>query len=224
MITGASRGIGRAIAVRLADRYSIIAAARNRDKLESLAREIRDGGGECTPVAVDLREPDAIASALEGVEADVVVNNAGIVNLKPFLELTPDEWHEMVDVNLNAIYHVTRAVLPGMMTRGRGHVMLIGSISGRSWFVGGTCYTATKHALMGFSESLMLEVRDSGVGVSVIMPGSVATDVFDDGRDTSWMITAEDVAESVDHVLSTPHHVLVHRLEIRALQPRKKQK
>lgn len=128
----------------------------------------------------------------------------------------------MVDVNLNAIYHVTRALLPGMIARGRGHVVLIGSIAGRSWFVGGTCYAATKHALMGLSESLMLEVRDSGVGVSLIMPGSVATHVFDDGRDTSWMLTADDVAESVAHVVSRPRAVLVHRLEIRALRPKKK--
>lgn len=222
IVTGASRGIGRAIAERIADRYRIIAAARSRDELESLARAIAQRGGECRPLVVDLADPAAIADAFRDVAADVLVNNAGIVTLKPFLELTAAEWHQMVDVNLNAIYHVTRAVLPGMMQRGEGHVMMIGSIGGRSAFVGGTCYGATKHALMGLSESLMLEVRDSGVKVSLVMPGSVATEVFTDGRDTSWMLMPEDVAESVAHVLGTPPQVLVHRVEIRARTPKKK--
>ena len=220
VVTGASKGIGRAIAKRIADRYEIVAAARSRDLLDSLAREIRDAGGACRPLVVDLADPRSIASAFRGVEADVLVNNAGIVTLKKFLELTPGDWDAMMRVNLDAIYHVTRLLLPGMMRRGEGHVMMIGSIAGRSAFQGGTCYGATKHALMGLSESLYLEVRDAGVKVSLIMPGSVATEVFAD-RDTSWMLAAEDVAESVAHVLATPPNVLVHRLEIRARTPRK---
>lgn len=220
VVTGASKGIGRAIAKRIADRYDIIAVARSRDQLESLAREIGEAGGSCRPLVTDLADPRSIAEAFRGVSADVLVNNAGIVTLKKFLELTPAEWDEMMSVNLDAIYHVTRRLLPGMMERGDGHVMMIGSIAGRSAFQGGTCYGATKHALMGLSESLYLEVRDAGVKVSLIMPGSVATDVFQD-RDRSWMLMSEDVAESVAHVLATPPNVLVHRLEIRARTPRK---
>ena len=127
----------------------------------------------------------------------------------------------MVDVNFNALYYVTRAVLPGMIERQRGHIVVIGSIAGRSAFVGGTCYGATKHAVMGFSESLMLEVRDKGVKVSVINPGSVATEFFRGDRDTSWMLTAEDVAEAVAFALDTPPRVLVHRIEVRASAPKK---
>ena len=220
VVTGASKGIGRAIAKRIADRYEIIAVARSRDQLESLAREIGDAGGSCRPLVTDLADPRSIEESFRGVSAEVLVNNAGIVRLKKFLELAPAEWDEMMSVNLDAIYHVTRLLLPGMMERGDGHVMMIGSIAGRSAFQGGTCYGATKHALMGLSESLYLEVRDAGVKVSLIMPGSVATDVFQD-RDRSWMLMSEDVAESVAHVLATPPNVLVHRLEIRARTPRK---
>jgi NADP-dependent 3-hydroxy acid dehydrogenase YdfG len=220
VVTGASKGIGRAIAKRIADRYEIIAVARSRDQLASLAREIGEAGGSCRPLVTDLADPRSIEESFRGVSADVLVNNAGIVTLKKFLELTPAEWDEMMSVNLDAIYHVTRLLLPGMMERGDGHVMMIGSIAGRSAFQGGTCYGATKHALMGLSESLYLEVRDAGVKVSLIMPGSVATDVFQD-RDRSWMLMSEDVAESVAHVLATPANVLVHRLEIRARTPRK---
>jgi NADP-dependent 3-hydroxy acid dehydrogenase YdfG len=222
VVTGASRGIGRAIAKRLSRDYRIVATARTRGALDALAAEIAAQGGTCTPLALDLRDGSAVAAALGAVDADVLVNNAGVMTKKPFLELTPAEWHEMVDVNLNALYHATHAVLPGMVSRGSGHVVIVGSIAGRSAFVGGTCYAATKHAVMGFSESLLLEVRSSGVKVSVVMPGSVATEMAANEADASWMLGPEDVAESVAHVVATPPAVLVHRLEIRALKPPRK--
>lgn len=221
LITGASRGIGRGIAVRLSATHHILAAARSRDELQALAREITAAGGSCDGIPLDVTRPDEVARVLRDVRADVLVNNAGVGVLKPLLELTPAEWNVMVDVNLNALYHVTRAVLPGMIERGRGHVVIIGSIAGRSAMVGGTCYNATKHAVMGFSESLMLEVRDRGVKVSVVSPGSVATDFFRVGRDASWMLTPDDVAEAVAHTIDTPPRVLVHRVEVRAAAPKK---
>jgi NADP-dependent 3-hydroxy acid dehydrogenase YdfG len=208
--------------MRLATAYRVVAVARSGDELESLARDIAAGGGECRPMVADLRNGPETERALSGLEPDVLVNNAGIGYLKPFLEITAEEWHSTVDVNFNSLYHVTRSVLPAMVARGSGHVVIIGSIASRSAFVGGTCYGATKHAVMGFAESLMLEVRDRGVRVSVVNPGSVATD-FGDGsfREKSWALTPEDVAESVAHVLATPPEVLIHRLEIRASNPRK---
>jgi NADP-dependent 3-hydroxy acid dehydrogenase YdfG len=208
--------------MRLSRTHEIVAVARSGDELESLAREITAAGGSCRPVVADLRDGPATERALSALEPDVLVNNAGVGYLKPFLDTTPEEWHRTVDVNLNALYHVTRSVLPAMVQRGSGHIVVIGSIASRSAFVGGTCYGATKHAVMGFAESLMLEVRDRGVRVSVVNPGSVATD-FGDGsfREKSWALTPEDVAESVAHVLATPPEVLIHRLEIRASNPRK---
>lgn len=221
VITGASRGIGRAIAVRLAPDHDIVALARNREQLDSLVKDIVGAGGTCRPLAVDITDGDAVAAALGDVAADVVVNNAGIGNMKPFLELTWQEWKQTVDTNVNALYHVTHAVLPGMVRRGRGHVITIGSIAGRSAFRNGTCYGGTKHFVAGWAESLMLEVRDSGVRVSVVNPGSVATDFFTDDRDSSWMLRAEDVAEAVAYVLAQPDHALVHAVEVRASRPLK---
>ena len=221
VITGASRGIGRAIALRLAATHHIVAAARSRPELDSLGSEIQARGGTCDAIELDVTKPDHVATALTSVRADVLVNNAGVGFLKPFLDLTVEEWNTMVDVNFNALFHVTRAVLPGMIERGRGHIVIVGSIAGRSAFVGGTCYGGTKHAVMGFSESLMLEVRDKGVKVSVVNPGSVATDFFRGERDTSWMLTADDVAEAVHHAIDTPPRVLMHRIEVRAAAPKK---
>jgi NADP-dependent 3-hydroxy acid dehydrogenase YdfG len=223
VVTGASRGIGRAIAVRLSSEYEIIAAARSRQELNALCDQVRARGGSCTAIEVDLTDRGAVARAFDGINADVLINNAGVGSLKPFLELTSDEWHRMVDVNLNAIYHVTRALLPGMVARGSGHVIMIGSIAGRNAFVGGTAYAATKHAVGGLAECLMLEVRDHGVKVSVVNPGSVATSFGSErGGPKPWALTPEDVAESVAHVLSAPANVLVRTVEVRALSTKTK--
>ncbi|HEX6050275.1 MAG TPA: SDR family oxidoreductase [Gemmatimonadaceae bacterium] len=222
LVTGASRGIGRATALRLSSSHHIVAAARSGKDLETLAAEIRERGGSCDSITLDVADPAAVARALRDVRADVLVNNAGIGFLKPFLELTPEEWNTMVNVNFNALYHVTRSVLPGMVERKRGHIVIIGSIASRSAFVGGTCYGGTKHAVMGFAESLMLEVRDHGVKVSVVNPGSVATDFSPERRDPSWMLVADDVAEAVAFAVDTPPRVLMHRIEVRAAAPKKR--
>lgn len=221
VVTGASRGIGRATALRLSRDYDIVAVARSRPELDSLADEIAQQGGTCRPHVINLTDPAAVAAGLRDIDAQVLVNNAGIGYLKPFLELTRDEWTSMVDLNFNALFDVTRALLPRMVARKSGHVIVIGSIAGRSAFVGGSCYAATKHAVMAFTECLMLEVREAGVKVSVVSPGSVATS-FGSRSDPSWQLGAEDVAAAVAQVLATPPEVLIHRLEVRTLTPPKK--
>lgn len=215
VITGASRGIGRAIARRLARSYEIVGIGRDQAALDALATEVAELGGRCRPLVLDLRDGDAVRAALEGLDAELLVNNAGVAVMRPFLELSADDWHRMVDVNLNALYHVTRALLPGMLERRRGDVIIIGSLSGRNGFVGGSCYAATKFAVIGFAESLMLEVREHGIRVALVMPGSVATELFPAGTDTSWMLRPEDVAESVAYVAESPREVLLSRAELR---------
>ena len=222
LVTGASRGIGRAVALSLSATHHILAASRDRARLDALAREIGNHGGTAEAIEMDVGDPSSVARALAGRDADVLVNNAGVGVLKPMLELTPEEWHRMIDVNLNALFHVTRAVLPGMVARGRGHVVMIGSISGRSAFVGGAGYATTKHAVMGFAENLMLEVRDAGVKVSVVSPGSVDTEFSGrNGPKAAAQLRADDVAQAVCSVISTPPEVLVHRVEVRILSPKR---
>jgi 3-oxoacyl-[acyl-carrier protein] reductase len=225
LITGASRGIGRAISERLArDGYEIIGAARDRAELDTLCAEIVAAGGRCRPLVLDVSDGDAVARSLVGLDVDVLVNNAGIGITKPFVDLTPEEWHRTIAVNVNALYHVTRALLPGMIARKRGHVCTIGSISGRSAYVGGSCYAASKAFVTAWAESLMLEVREHGVKVSVVMPGAVATSFS--GREPTpndaWKLRPEDVAETVAHLIATPPNVLVHRAEVRTLVPPRK--
>jgi 3-hydroxy acid dehydrogenase/malonic semialdehyde reductase len=221
VITGASRGIGRAIAKRLAAEYDIVAAARSADQLESLSREIAAAGGSCHTVSIDITDPAAVEASLGGIDAQVLVNNAGMGVLKPLLELTREQWMRMVNLNFNALFDVTRAVVPAMVARRSGHVVVIGSVAGRSPSVGGTCYAATKAAANSFAESLMLELRDAGVKVSVVNPGSVSTS-FSERDNSSWALAASDVADAVASILATPPTVLVHRVEIRTLTVPKK--
>jgi 3-hydroxy acid dehydrogenase / malonic semialdehyde reductase len=222
VVTGASRGIGRAVALRLAERYDIVALARSTQALDDLAAEIRRGGGKCEVRSADLADDAATVKALDGISADVLVNNAGVVTLKPFMELTPAEWREMIDVNLNALYTVTRALLPGMIARRRGFIVVIGSLAGRNPFAGGTAYTATKHGVIGFAESLMLEVRHANVRVATIMPGSVDTRALDAAGDRSWMLSAAEVADAVWFTVTQPENALISRVEMRPAAPPKK--
>lgn len=216
LVTGASRGIGRAVAERLAERYDIIAVARSGKALDELARSIAQRGGRCRTIVLDVSDHAAVASALASLEVDVVVNNAGVGVIKPVADLSVNEWRQQMAVNLDGMFYVTRAVLPGMIARGRGYVVNVGSLAGRNPFAGGACYSATKHAVIGFSESLMLEVRDAGVRVTVIMPGSVDTDFGGHAAGSaSWKLTAGDVAESVWYVVSQPDRALVSRVELR---------
>jgi len=216
VVTGASRGIGRAIAKRLAAEYAIVAAARSAGQLESLSREIAAAGGSCRSIPIDITDPIAVEDSLSRIDAQVLVNNAGMGVLKPLLELTREQWIEMVDLNFNALFDVTRAVVPAMVARRSGYVVVIGAITARSPSVGGTCYAATKAAANSFAESLMLELREFGVKVSVVNPGSVST-TFSERDNSSWALAASDVADAVASILATPPSVLIHRVEIRTL-------
>jgi 3-oxoacyl-[acyl-carrier protein] reductase len=222
VVTGASRGIGRSIARRLATTYDVIALARSRPELDSLAREASAEGGSVRPVTCDVSDAAAVERALAGVEAEVLINNAGIGPLKPLLDLTREEWDRMTAVNFSALFYVTRVLLPGMVARRSGDIINIGSIAGRNAFVGGTCYAATKHAVNAFTESLMMEVRHSNIRVAVVTPGSVDTAFSSSRDDTSWMIEPDEVADAVMYVLGTPRRILVSRLEMRPSMPPKK--
>jgi NADP-dependent 3-hydroxy acid dehydrogenase YdfG len=184
VVTGASSGIGEATAVAFAKRGAkVVLAARRLDRLEDLADRIERAGGRALALRCDVGDRDEIQRLPGIVEelvgpADVLVNNAGIPGGGRFAELTMEQIERVVRVNLLGVLYGTRAFLPGMLARGRGHVVNVASLAGRYAVPGASVYTATKHAVVAFSESLNFDTEPEGVRVTTVNPGFVSTEGF----------------------------------------------
>jgi 3-oxoacyl-[acyl-carrier protein] reductase len=229
LVTGATAGIGRAIAFALGrEGYSVGVCARSAGPVQSLLGDLRKAGISAAGREADVADPAAVASLVRHVtqelgQVDVLVNNAGIGFLKPFAELTLEEWDQTMATNLRSMFVVTREVLPGMRSRKRGAVINIASLAGKNAVIGGTAYAASKHAVLGFSKSLMLEVRKEGVRVAAICPGSVATE-FGKGRTVpkisrDGVLAPEDVADAVIATLRLPERALMSEIDLRPSNP-----
>jgi NAD(P)-dependent dehydrogenase (short-subunit alcohol dehydrogenase family) len=151
------------------------------------------------------------------------VNNAGIAILKPFDQLSLEDWDATMATNLRSLYLVTREVLPSMRARRRGDIVNIASLAGRNGFAGGTAYAASKHAVLGFSRSLMLEVRKENIRVITVCPGSVDTPLIQHQGmlkpDVTRILRPEDVAESIVAALALPERAMVSELDVRPTNP-----
>ncbi|MBR4704487.1 MAG: 3-oxoacyl-ACP reductase FabG [Paludibacteraceae bacterium] len=186
LITGASRGIGRAIAIELAkDGCSILLNYKsNHAAAEEAKRLIEEAGGEAELMPFDVSQPDAINSALDKWFAahpddyiDVLVNNAGIVDDEIMLAMEPEQWHRVIDVNLNGFFYCTRRVIEGMVINHHGRIINISSIAGQVGFAGQAHYAAAKAALIGATRSLAVELATKQITVNAIAPGGIDTDI-----------------------------------------------
>lgn len=218
LVTGATSGIGRAMALALkAEGHEVIALGRNAGalaELQGLGLEAR---------AVDLTNP-AARGELAGLEVDVLVNNAGMMPpLGPFQDSDPAQIDQTVAANLTAVLHLTRALVPGMCARGRGHVFFTGSTAGHAPFANLAVYAATKAAIGGFAQSLRLDLADHGVRVTEIVAGRVETGLYagilpDERRAAMYAgglaVQPDDVARMLVAVLNMPAHVDVARFDI----------
>ena len=186
LVTGASRGIGRAIAIELAkDGCSILLNYKsNHAAAEEAKRLIEEAGGEAELVPFDVSRPDAINAALDAWFAahpndyiDVLVNNAGIVDDEIMLMMEPEQWHRVIDVNLNGFFYCTRRVIEGMVANHHGRIVNISSIAAQVGFAGQSHYAAAKAALIGATKSLAVELAPKYITVNAIAPGSIDTDM-----------------------------------------------
>jgi 3-hydroxy acid dehydrogenase/malonic semialdehyde reductase len=228
LITGASAGIGEACAMTLAETGArLILAARRRDKLMTLAQRLSQAHQpDVHIIELDVRQRDAVNDAIESLPADwksidVLINNAGLSRGLDLLhEGSADDWEEMIDTNIKGLLWVDRAVTPGMVQRGSGHVIHIGSIAGRQLYPRGNVYCATKHAVRALTEGLRLDLSGSGVRVTSIDPGLVDTEFStvrfrgDVQRAESVYkgmtpLSADDVAQAVLFAATSPPHVTV---------------
>jgi serine 3-dehydrogenase len=226
LVTGASAGIGTACARAFAGAGArLLLAARRAERLEALAAELRDAHGtESRLLELDVRDAEAVAAVLgalpvEWAEVDVLVNNAGLGRgLEKAHEGHPADWDEMVDTNVKGLLYVTRAVLPGMVARGRGHVVNIGSVAGHEVYPGGAVYCATKHAVGAITKGLRMDLLGTGVRVSTVDPGMVETEFsvvrFHGDRERADRVyagmtplVADDIADAVLWCATRPPHV-----------------
>jgi 3-hydroxy acid dehydrogenase / malonic semialdehyde reductase len=220
LVTGATSGIGLATAQLFGRKgWRVLLHGRDAKKLRTAASQIGDGA---QTVRFDVRDASAVAKALRGVgdDLDVLVNNAGLARgLEPLQEGEPEGWDETLDVNVKGLLYVTRAILPGMVKRGRGHVVNLGSTAGHWVYRGGAVYCASKHAVRALTEALRLDVHGTGVRVSTVDPGIVAGTEFSLVRfggdrerarkvyEGFQPLTPQDIAETIAWVVDRPAHV-----------------
>lgn len=184
VVTGASSGIGWSTAYGMALRGAVVVpTARRTERLEKLAAGIRERGHEAFPVECDVSDPASVARLRDVVlgrfgRCDVLVNNAGIPGGGPFAELSLEQIERVVRTNLMGVLYGTNAFLPSMLKEGRGHVVNVASLAGRYALPGSSVYSATKHAVVAFSEALHYETAPRGVLVTTVNPGLVSTERF----------------------------------------------
>lgn len=228
-VTGATVGIGRAIAFALGRAgYRVGVCARTEPRVLELLETLKAEGISAAGASCDVADEAAVRATVSEVTAalgpvDILVNNAGIAILKPFEELTTADWDATMATNLRSLFLVTREVLPAMRLRKAGTIVNIASLAGRNGFAGGTAYTASKHAVLGFSRSLMLETRKDNIRVVALCPGSVDTPLIRNQTmlrpDPDKILRPEDVAQTVLDVLRLPFRAMVSELDIRPTNP-----
>ena len=231
IVTGGTRGIGRAIAERLLREGAAVAiCGRSEESVARAAAEMKPLGRLFGHPA-DVSDPGQVEQFFLAVDAafgglDILVNNAGAGFFRKVADMTPEEWHRNIDLNLNGPFYCSREALPRFAMRGGGlHRQHLQPGCQERVFSGGAGYNASKSGLNLFTEALMLDHRHDNVRVSSIMPGSVDTEFGADSgfraADASWMIAPEDVAEAVATVLRMPARTMISRVEMRPSRPKK---
>jgi 3-hydroxy acid dehydrogenase/malonic semialdehyde reductase len=230
-VTGATAGFGAAIARRFVrEGHKVVAAGRRRERLEALKKEL---GAPVWTVELDVRERDDVMKAFDFLppdftEVDVLVNNAGLaLGLEPAQAANLDDWDTMVDTNVKGLMYCTRAALPGMVARNRGHIVNVGSVAAMYPYPGGNVYGATKAFVHQFSLNLRADVHGTAVRITDVQPGMCGGTEFSEVRfhgDTTRAakvyegvgapLSADDIAEAIHWVATRPAHVNVNSIEI----------
>jgi len=229
LITGAGKGIGKAIAIALAkEGVNVILVARTQSEIDEAAKEVSNLGVKSFAITADVSSIDSVNNAVEKAFAefktiDILINNAGIAAFGKFLELEPTDWERIIQVNLMGTYYVTRAVLPNMIERQIGDIINISSTAGLNGNALTSAYSASKFAVLGLTDSLMQEMRKHNIRVTALTPSTVATDMakelkLTDGNPDKVM-QSEDIAELLIAQLKLNRRVFIKNSSIWSTNP-----
>ncbi|ADU50903.1 short-chain dehydrogenase/reductase SDR [Thermaerobacter marianensis DSM 12885] len=224
IVTGSSRGIGAAIVRAFVEEGArVVGVARSGDALDALRASLGDGASRFVPRVADVTSSaaarDVVRETLDRFgRIDILVNNAGVGHFAPVTELAEEAWDEMMAVNLKAPFLWTQAVLPHMMERRDGHIIMISSVAGTTTFVNGAGYCASKWGLMALADTLRQEVRPYELRVTAVCPGSVQTH-FGGTPPRDYSLRPEDVAHTVVEVAAAPKRVIYGTVIMRPLVP-----
>jgi 3-hydroxy acid dehydrogenase/malonic semialdehyde reductase len=235
LVTGASSGIGRATALLLAKNdFDIITTGRRQDNLEILEEEIRaKSSADVLSLVFDIRDQGAVETACGNLKGkwervDVLLNNAGLaVGLNHIHEGVVDDWERMIDTNIKGLLYITRQISPGMVARGSGHIINIGSIAGKEAYENGNVYNATKYAVDGLTQAMRIDLVEYGIKVTTVNPGAVETEfsvvrfkgdheMADKVYQGFTPLYAEDIAEAILFAVTRPPHVNIDDMLIMA--------
>lgn len=230
LVTGGSKGIGYGVAAALVkEGVNVTITARTQSDVEGAARSLNEmGPGRALGLTCDVRDlsdqqrvVDETVRAFGGLE--VLVANAGVGHFASIGDMTPEQWSDVIDTNLTGVFYSVKAALEPLK-KGGGYIFTISSLAGRNPMAGGAAYNASKFGLNGFSEAVMLDLRQENVKVSYIMPGSVATHFnnHNPSDEDAWKIQPEDIADIVVSLLRLPERTLPSRVEVRPSRPPKR--
>lgn len=230
LITGGTKGIGKGVAEALLELGMKVAiTSRTLTAAENAAEELnKSGKGKALGVKADVRSMESQVQAVDAVlnefgQIDVLVANAGLGHFASITDLTADEWQETIDTNLTGVFYSVKACL-NELKRSKGYIFTISSLAGTNFFANGSAYNASKFGLTGFTQAIMLDLRQDDVKVSTIMPGSVATHFNgnEPTKEDAWKIQSEDIGELVVDLLKMNPRTLPSKIEVRPSKPPKK--
>lgn len=233
VITGAGKGIGKATAeLFLREGAKVVLTSRNKSDLEQIIADNESKKDSITIIAGDISKEETIQKVIDKTisklgRIDILVNNAGFGIFDDMVDSKTEDFDAVFNTNVRALYLITKGFLPHMINEHSGTIINIASVAGKQGFATGTIYCASKHAVMGLSRALMLEVRQYNIRVCAVCPGSVATDFFRTESQTMLssskesVLQAEEIAETILLAASLPENATLHEIEIRPTNPRK---
>ena len=229
LITGGTKGIGYGIAeAMIAEGMNVMITGRTEGGVDEAVKKLNvNETDQIEGIVADVRDPDAMEKAVKATiekwgQLDVLIANAGVGHFASIMDMTHEQWNETIDINLTGVFNSVKACLPSLKQT-KGYVITIGSLAGINFFASGTAYNASKFGLVGFSQAMMLDVRQEGINVSTIMPGSVTSHFrgHTPNDQDGWKIQPEDMGQIVIDLLQMNPRTLPSKIEVRPSKPPK---